>query len=83
MTVLLVAGLVLLVFGMVRTAGKMSAELGDVPVPLPAGASLIGVSADGGRLYLALRHADGVQEVMVLDAGSGRVLGRFDLSPEP
>lgn len=83
MTVLLVGGLVLLAVGMARTASKMSAELGDVPVSVPAGSSLIGVTADSGRLYLALRHGDGGQEVLVLDAASGRTLGRLDLAATP
>lgn len=83
MTGLLVLGLILLAYGMVRTAGKMSADLGEVAVPVPEGADLVNVSADGGRLYVALRHADGTQEVLVLEAKSGRQVGRYRLTPTP
>lgn len=83
MTVLLVLGMILLVYGMVRTAGKMGAELGDVSVTVPQGASLLNVSADGGRLYVALRRADGQQEILILDAKNGRELGRFRLTAPP
>lgn len=83
MTVLLVLGLIALVYGMVRTAGKLGKDLGEVAVNVPHGANMLSMSADGGRLYVALRLADGSEEIRVLDAASGREVGRFRLAPAP
>lgn len=83
MTTLLIVGLIVLVVGMVRTAGKIGAELGEIEVPVPAGATLIEVDADGGKLFLGLRHADGGQEIVVLEASTGRRLGSYRLTDAP
>ncbi|MDP6342654.1 MAG: hypothetical protein QF578_17465 [Alphaproteobacteria bacterium] len=79
MTALLVIGLILLLVGMARTAGEMSATLGDLAVRVDPGDQLIDIAAGDGRLYLTVRQADGGQAVIVLDADSGRRLGRLRL----
>jgi hypothetical protein len=95
MTTLLVIGLILLVVGIARTskelsdqstqsAGKIAAgKMGDVAVKLAPGDDLIDLTADNGRLYLAIRQADGGQAVIVLDAVTGARLGRLRLEPGP
>lgn len=95
MTTLLVIGLILLVVGIARTSkelsdqGRQSAakavtgELGDIAVELAPGDDLIDLTADNGRLYLAIRQADGGQAVIVLDAATGTRLGRLRLETGP
>ncbi len=86
MTTLLVIGLILLVVGIARTSRELTAQseqlaakIGDVPVVLAPGDKLIGVTADMGRLYLAVQHRDGRQSVLVLDGNSGERLGQLNL----
>lgn len=90
MTALLVAGLVLLIVGMARTAGELGrggaaapAGFGELRLPVPAGARLEGVTADGGRLYLDIRDNGGRSQLLVVDAAEGRLLGRIVLEPGP
>ncbi|MDP7549370.1 MAG: hypothetical protein QGF20_18935 [Alphaproteobacteria bacterium] len=86
MTTLLVVGLILLVVGIARTSKDLSeqseqlaARMGDVAVKLAPGDTLIDLTADNGRLYLAIRHQDGGQSVVVLDKKTGERLGRLNL----
>ncbi|NQV58953.1 MAG: hypothetical protein HQ502_04755 [Alphaproteobacteria bacterium] len=86
MTTLLVIGLILLVVGVARTSKELSdqsaqltAKMGDVPIKLAPGDSLIDLTADNGRLYLAIRHQNGGQSVVVLDSKTGERLGQLNL----
>ncbi len=85
MTALLVLGLALLVVGVVRTAGELGrpaageAGFGETDLALPAGARLITMSADQGRLYLHVREADQGEAILVVDGTDGRLLGRIRL----
>ncbi|MBT3371610.1 MAG: hypothetical protein HOA08_19215 [Rhodospirillaceae bacterium] len=90
MTTLLVIGLILLVVGIARTSKELTeqseqlaAKIGDVPVKMAPGDTLINLSADNGKLYLAIRHGDGTQSVLVLDAKNGKQLGRLELETSP
>ena len=90
MTTLLVIGLILLVVGIARTSKelsgqseKLAAQIGEVAVKLAPGDALIELTADNGRLYLGIRHGDGRQSVMVLDAATGARLGQFNLEAKP
>lgn len=83
MTVLLVLGLIAFVIGMARTAGELAEGPGAVDVAVPAGAEVVGSSAGDGRLYLTLRHPDGRQSILVLDADDGRPLGELTLVAAP
>ncbi len=90
MTTLLVIGLILLVVGIARTSKELSeqgeqlaARIGDVPVQIAPGDTLINLSAEGGKLYVGLRHGDGTQSILVLDAKSGEQLGRLKLEAKP
>lgn len=55
----------------------------DVSVALPKGARLIDWTADGGRLVLRVRAADGGERLMIFDLASGRRLGTVHLAEEP
>ncbi|MFP6749922.1 MAG: hypothetical protein VCD66_20300 [Alphaproteobacteria bacterium] len=83
MTTLLVAGLILMVVGIAKTSKELSDQaamtFGDVPVKLAPGDTLIGLTADDGRLFLGIRHGDGRQSVKVLDAVSGAPVGQLFL----
>ncbi len=83
MTGLLVAGLIALLIGFARTAGKMSADaaVGEHLVKLPEGAELLGIEADSGRLYLSLK-VDGETQILIVDAASGRRLGLLRLEED-
>ena len=87
MTTLLVIGLILLVVGIAKTSKELSDQaainMGEVPLTLATGDSLINVTADDGRLYLAIRHADGRQSIKVVDASTGSVIGQFVLETTP
>lgn len=87
MTALLVAGLALLVVGMVRTAGEIGretpADFGELTLSLPPGGRLEGVTASGERLYLRIENDDGRTTLLVVDAAEGRLLGRVLLEPGP
>ncbi|MDP6689416.1 MAG: hypothetical protein QF384_07970 [Alphaproteobacteria bacterium] len=90
MTTLLVIGLILLVVGIARTSkdlteqsAQLAAKIGDLPVRIAPGDTLIDLTADGGKLYLGLRHRDGGQSVLVLDAKNGERLGRLKLEAAP
>lgn len=88
MTLLLVAGLGLLGWGLSNQTGKAkrpapsSGEgFGTVAVPLPAGARVEQVLAVGDRLVLRLTGT-GPERLLVLDPASGTVAGGFELAPE-
>ena len=91
MGLLIVAGLGLLVYGMVSqiSDGPDSGALGGfdaAAVSLPAGCVLAQAELDEGRLVL---RADGpverpdCQQVILLDPESGAELGRITLAPQP
>ncbi len=86
MTTLLVIGLILLVVGIARTSKELggqsaqsAARIGEVTVKLAPGDTLVDLTSDNGRLYLAIRRADGRQVVVVLDSKTGERLGRLNL----
>lgn len=89
MTLLLVAGLGVLGWGLSNQAGRMARPaaavstdgFGAVSVPLPAGARVGQALAVGDRLVLRLSGA-GAERFIVLDPASGAVAGSFDLAPE-
>lgn len=81
MTTLLVAGLVLLVVGMARTAKELGA---DAPaagrIALPPGARVLEMAPEGDRLYLRIEEPDGRQAILLLDEAK-RPVGRWELEP--
>ncbi len=87
MTTLLVVGLILLVVGIAKTSkelGEANAKnLGDVPIILTPGDELVGLTADGGRLYLGIKQQDGRQSIKVIDGSTGEIVGQFRLGTKP
>ena len=80
MTGLLVIGLILLVVGMARTAGEMTAPPADGRIALPAGARVLEMAPADGRLYLRIEEADGGQAILLLDQAK-QPIGRWSLEP--
>ena len=88
MGLLIVAGLGLLVYGMLGQIGDMSETGGfdAASVALPAGCVLAQADLDEGRLVLRTTGpADrpDCQQVILLDPVSGAELGRITLAPQP
>jgi hypothetical protein len=93
MGVLLIAGVVTLV---VVIAGRIAAKspasppaaavprgFGQAAVEIPEGAWVVSTSAVGDRLVVHLSLLDGTPRLLVLDPGTGRVLGTIDFRPKP
>ena len=67
-------------------AGPSKSEgFGELRLAVPEGCTLAQVEAAEGRLVLRLDGPPGrgCQQAVVLDAESGRVLGRITAAPEP
>ncbi len=87
MTTLLVVGLILLVVGIAKTSKELSDQaamnIGDMPITLAPGDTLINLSADKGRLYLGIRHKDGGQSIKVVDTATRKIIGQYLLEAKP
>jgi hypothetical protein len=84
--VLLVAGVVALIVGIV-TRGPRRAEpakrgFGERIVELPRGAVLADRQVVGDRLVLTISLPDGGHRLLVVEPGSGTVLGTIELRPQ-
>lgn len=79
MGVLIVAGTVTLVTLIARRSAPSSAVAASVVLDEPEGTRIGGVSLLADRLAVQL-HGGGPDRIMVLDAGSGRVVGRVGLA---
>jgi hypothetical protein len=86
MTVLLLAGLVLLVLGLARTAGEMARGTAgearlpgfpDIVLRLPAGARIVETTAAGRLYYVRAEAPSGEGVVFIVDAEAGTLLGRI------
>ena len=80
MSVLIVAGLVLLVYGLATGLNRKAADSGLITFQHPLGAQLISVSAgaDGASL-LHFRMQDGRDTIIMLAPDGNRILGRINL----
>ncbi len=59
-------------------------KFGDREIDLPDGSEVIAMMAEGDRLMLRLRLANGRQRILVLDLATGKQLGSFRLRrPRP
>ena len=81
MGLLIVAGLVLLFYGLAQGVGKLSsagAPLGEVVVPVPEGCVIANSHIETPYLVLRLDGLAerGCQQVVLVDLESGRVTGR-------
>ncbi len=93
MSTLLVLGMVMLIYGLLRKGvNGESAEtpppapaspaknFGDRALPLPPGCTVMEMRPDGDRLYLRLGPNGNCARIIVVDTASGRLLGT--LKPE-
>ena len=86
MGVLIIVGVIFLIYAIVQKSGD---DLGggfgsDKPpavsrVALPAGAEVVETRVGAERIVLRLRLPDGSGRLVILDAGSGRQVGRTEL----
>lgn len=94
MGVLIVAGMGLLVYGLMtraswqedgaaRAAADTAQPFGQVEAVLPKGANVAGVSVDGGRAIVDIRLSNGGAELRVYDLATGRVHGSIRLKGSP
>ena len=84
MSLAILAGLGLLVYGIATRSAKMSEgvkDMGTVELAIPPGSRLRDLDVQGGRLYLVLEDPDGKIGILVLDEATGRVIGDIRLLP--
>ena len=80
MSVLIVVGLVLLVYGLSTGLNRKTATTGEMTFQHPTGATLISVAAgQDGVLLLHFRMADGAGQVIMLSADRQRIVGQISL----
>jgi hypothetical protein len=72
----LIAGLIIKGTGGLRQGAPLPAEL-----TLPADAAIESMAASGSQLAIAIRHPDGLREILVMDVARGRLLRRIRLIP--
>ncbi len=53
--------------------------VGKMALELPAGSRVVEMTAEGDRLILRLRLADGGRRILILDMATGKRLGTFEL----
>ena len=84
LTGLIVIGLMLLVWGMARTAKRMTDRSAAEPrgYELPAGAELVRSDLDDDRVLLHLR-IDGRDVLQVIDLTTGKLVRQLTLEPTP
>ncbi len=90
--ILIVAGLTLVAVTVGRRAGGPDGTaasgstavsgFGEVSLRIASGARLVDATADGGRLVLRLRLADGTDQVTIVDLQTGRPLGTVRLEAD-
>ena len=83
MGVLIIVGVVFLIFAIVQKSGS---GFGGKQTPvassvsLPAGAEVVETRVGDKRIVIRLRLADGSGRLIILDSGSGRLIGQTDLT---
>ncbi len=91
MGVLILAGLGLLVYGLMTRIGGEQDEtrvtaaqpFGKAEYTMPAGANIAGISIDNGRAIVDIRKSDGGAELRVFDLSTGRPSGTIRLKAVP
>jgi len=89
MGVLIVAGMVILVYGVTTKLGKSTpvggslADFGEVRVTLPAGAVVEDARLDGETLVVRLRGPGRDARIMLFERHGGRRVGSFLFAPPP
>ena len=86
--VLIIAGLTIIGITIASRLHSMSQDLGKlvipdtIPLSVPQGSRIRAVDADEGLLFVLLDTPSG-DIVMIVELGSGRVIGRLELVNEP
>ncbi len=88
MAILILIAMGFLVYGLLNQglddgAQTSTASFGRVEAPLPAGASVSGISVEDGRVVVRVRLADGGAEIRIFDLASGASLGTIRLKATP
>lgn len=91
MGVLILAGMGLLVYGLMTRIGNGPADtvtatakpFGELEYNLSADANISGISVDSGRAIVDIRHSDGSAELRVFDLSTGKPSGTIKLRAAP
>lgn len=62
-------------------AAAAPTAFGEANLPMPEGCRLVSLTAAGERLLLRLGSGGDCEQILVLDMGTGSLLGRFRLTP--
>jgi hypothetical protein len=81
MGVLLVTGVVVIVVTLINRAGD-GARRSPYATAVAVGSGVLDMTAAEGRIVLRTRQAAG-ERLVVIDAGSGRLIGTVDLNAGP
>lgn len=85
MAVLIAAGLVILVIGVVDKSGSLEragAAFPPVSLKLPPKTEVIEMDVSEGRIFLRTRESSGTNVLVILSAKTGKVIGRININPE-
>jgi hypothetical protein len=63
-------------------AGLSAASPVDADIAVPAGRRLVATEFDGDRALLTVEGPAGATSLLLVDLGSGAIIGRYELSPE-
>jgi hypothetical protein len=80
---IMVIGIMAVLYGIVfklTTRGDAEGPAFDVLVPLPQGGRILSTTLAGDRLSVLIEDEAGLQSLLVLDARTGKQLGRFTFS---
>ena len=90
MAVLIFAGLVVLILGIIDKAGELDGEIstpladfGMTQIAIPAGAHIRETRLDGTKILLRLTLANGASRLILISATSGEKLGVVELKSSP
>lgn len=84
---LIVAGMVILVYGLTSgfdssKGGDEAAAFGTIRATLPSGATVQGTDLDGDTMLVRLGMPDGGVQIMVFRLSDGRQIGTIDLQSQ-
>jgi len=84
---LIVAGMVILVYGLTSgfdspKGGDEAAAFGTIRATLPSGATVQGTDLDGDTMLVRLGMPDGSVQIMVFRLSDGRQIGTIDLQSQ-
>lgn len=81
MGVLIVAGFVVLIYGLLTKAGGPTGTVVENRVALPAGATVLSLQMGGDLIVLHLKDGQGREHLLSLDARKGRTVSSLELVP--